>query len=136
MKLHLKRASMLAFALAGFTVIPAMAAPTVLIYENGVLTAATCSSIGPQTTCATSDANFTINSQTRTASTPAEITVTGSVNPAGTATFPETLTVAVYQTGFTSPIGGATLVQTANTNTNPAVAAPGSFMATGFLDNT
>ena len=136
MRIQLQRGALLVIALA-WLLVPLKAVPTVTIYENGVLKSASCLSVGPTTTCMTSDANFTILSHTGASTAPAILTVTGSVSPnVATATFPEYLTVTVYDTGFMAPIGAINLIQTANTNTPVAGEAPGSFQVSGFLDNT
>jgi hypothetical protein len=116
--------------------IPAHAAPTIQLINNGVVTECVSN------ICTTSDGIFTLEIVTAISNSPGgPATLTKTVN-AQTNTgiaVPQTVQVVVVvsDTGFLLPSGTATLTETVNTNTPVGTTtATGTVTGTGFLSNT
>lgn len=121
-----------AAALVGLMTVPASAL-SVRITENGG-TPITCSGVGTVICTSVPNANFAFDIQVGTSNAPgpAAITISGSV---GNLTAGDTLKVETSDTNFLIPTGGATLIQTLNTNTPAAISAPGTITGTGYESN-
>lgn len=123
-------------ALIGLMTLPASAALSISITENGG-PAFTCGPAAGSVVCISPmSADFLFDIQVAISNSPggpAEITIIGSVNPLHAG---DTLTVETSDTSFLLPVGPATLIQTLNTNTPVDVAAaPGSITGTGYASN-
>lgn len=130
----------------GFLATPANATLSIRITDSTGTTTYTAveHNISPTSTtlvAAQSDGDFAINIQVGTSNSPgvgtAKLTLSGTVDtleaPAGG--FPNLLTIEVSDTDFLVPVGTESLIQTVNTNTPAATAAPGTLTATGYADN-